>query len=108
VTGYTTRNILTLPIQDNSNRTAAVIQVINKKRGVFTREDEGLMMSLSRSAGQILRKAQLFSALLVEQRKVRRTANSAQPDVWSTTTTCSRFCVHLLFLRCVLPVRPRP
>jgi len=81
VTGYTTRNILTLPIQDNSNRTAAVIQVINKKRGVFTREDEGLMMSLSRSAGQILRKAQLFSALLVEQRKVRRTVNNPQPDV---------------------------
>jgi GAF domain-containing protein len=71
VTGYTTRNILTLPIQDNSNKTAAVIQITNKRKGDFTREDEGLMMTLARSAGQILRKAQLFSALLVEQRKTK-------------------------------------
>lgn len=71
VTGYQTRNILTLPIQDNKNRVAAVIQISNKKKGNFSREDETLMMSLSRSAGQILRKAQLFSALITEQRKTK-------------------------------------
>jgi GAF domain-containing protein len=90
VSNYKTHNVLTMPIIDNNNKVVAIIQLVNKKEindknvhllrsktkssnvsyTAFTLEDESLMNSLVSSAGQILRKAQVFESLLKEQRKI--------------------------------------
>jgi len=67
--GVQTHNLCVLPILDRANKVAGVIECINKQLGAFSSEDEELLLSLSRSAGEILRKAQLFEALRLEQRK---------------------------------------
>lgn len=68
--GFTTRSILTVPILDHNHKTHAVIQCVNKRsKSCFDENDEMLMISLAHSAAEILHKAELYEALVFEQRK---------------------------------------
>ncbi|MEZ4408908.1 MAG: sigma-54-dependent Fis family transcriptional regulator [Polyangiales bacterium] len=49
-TGFTTRNLLAVPIRDGERSIRGVMQVLNKRAGVFTREDEDFLQAL---AGQV-------------------------------------------------------
>ncbi len=68
-TGYRTRSVLCMPIFEpvRSSRTRpkilAVIQALNKRSGVFTREDEELMASLGAQLAITLVNSQLYLAL---------------------------------------------
>lgn len=55
----------------NTPKALAVIQVINKRDGSFTAEDEALMTSLARGAGVLLRKAQVHEQLVYTQRRTQ-------------------------------------
>lgn len=69
LSGFTTRNILTVPIIHN-HKPHAVIQCVNRREvPSFTAADEALMTSLAHSASEILHKAELYEALVLEQRK---------------------------------------
>jgi len=61
--GYRTKSILCMPIKGDEKSNYAiigVIQVINKKMGVFDEEDENIMDSFLSIAGPILQSSQLF------------------------------------------------
>lgn len=63
-TGFRTRNILAVPLQDASGRTFGVFQVLNKRRGQdFDKEDEALVRILGSIAAAGLESARLYEDL---------------------------------------------
>jgi serine/threonine protein kinase len=53
-TGFTTRNLLTLPMADGAGRRLGVFQVLNKRGGSFGSEDVEILAQLARSASQVV------------------------------------------------------
>ncbi len=62
-TGYRTRTMLTIPFYTKaSQRPLGVVQILNKKRGFFTRDDETFLRTFSNHAAVFIEKAQLQKA----------------------------------------------
>ena len=59
-TGFKTRTILCAPIINRKGQTIGVTEAINKKEGVFDREDEHLIKALSSQISVALENAQLY------------------------------------------------
>ncbi len=70
-TGYTTKNILCMPIRNLSHQIVGVFQVLNKFEGDFTQKDEDLLIAIGSSAGIALENANLFEKQkkLIEEQK---------------------------------------
>ncbi|MBI3988645.1 MAG: GAF domain-containing protein [candidate division NC10 bacterium] len=62
-TGYRTRTILCMPVHHKGGGIIGVLQVLNKKGGTFTKEDEGLLAILCSQAAIALENAQLYERL---------------------------------------------
>lgn len=58
--GYHTKSILCMPIKNNNQEIIGAFQVLNKLDGVFTRNDEDLLVAIGGSASIALENAQLF------------------------------------------------
>ena len=72
-TGYVTKTILCMPIRNIKHEIVGVFQVLNKQNGVFTSEDEDILVALGSSAGIALENTRLFNRqqkLLEEQKKL--------------------------------------
>lgn len=63
-TGYRTKTILCMPIMNNNREIIGAFQVINKIDGVFTKNDEDLLIAIGGSASIALENAQLFDQQL--------------------------------------------
>lgn len=63
-TGYKTKTILCMPIMNNNKEIIGAFQVINKIDGVFTKNDEDLLVAIGGSASIALENAQLFDKQL--------------------------------------------
>lgn len=63
-TGYRTKTILCMPIMNNNKEIIGAFQVINKIDGVFTKNDEDLLIAIGGSASIALENAQLFDKQL--------------------------------------------
>ncbi|MBF0144079.1 MAG: GAF domain-containing protein [Magnetococcales bacterium] len=59
-TGYFTRSILCVPIANKDGRTIGVTQVLNKKGGVFSEEDESRLRAFTAQVSIALENAKLF------------------------------------------------
>jgi HD-GYP domain-containing protein (c-di-GMP phosphodiesterase class II) len=59
-TGYRTQTILCVPMQNKMNEVIGVLQVLNKRDGVFTRQDEELLLALSSQAAVAIENAILY------------------------------------------------
>ncbi len=59
-TGYRTKTILCMPIKNNNQEIIGAFQVLNKVNGVFTKNDEDLLVAIGGSASIALENAQLF------------------------------------------------
>src|SRR6266851_3746040 len=59
-TGYFTRSILCVPIVDRSGKTVGVTQVLNKKGGLFTKDDEARLKAFTAQLAINLQSAKLF------------------------------------------------
>jgi phosphoserine phosphatase len=59
-TGYVTRCLLTVPLEGDDGQLTGVMQVINKRGGVFTAYDERLAEALAAQAGVALQRARLM------------------------------------------------
>lgn len=64
-TGFKTNTLLCMPIRNRKMEIIGVFQVLNKSQGVFTKQDEELMTTISSLAGVTLE-----NALLVNQQKL--------------------------------------
>ncbi|HEY9880241.1 MAG TPA: adenylate/guanylate cyclase domain-containing protein, partial [Leptolyngbyaceae cyanobacterium] len=83
-TGYTTRNILCMPVFDSGSRLIAVTQLINKQLGSFTSSDEEFMRAFNIQAGIALENAKLFEKVLVEKQYQKDILQSLSDAVIST------------------------
>lgn len=63
-TGYRTKTILCMPITNNNREIIGAFQVLNKVDGVFTKNDEDLLVAIGGSASIALENAQLFDQQL--------------------------------------------
>lgn len=63
-TGYKTKSILTMPLQNFSNDVIGVFQVLNRKSGSFTRDNENLLSAISFIAASAIE-----NAILIEEQK---------------------------------------
>ncbi|MFI5341729.1 MAG: HD-GYP domain-containing protein [Candidatus Methylomirabilales bacterium] len=59
-TGYRTRSMLCAPMLNKLNEVIGVLQVLNKRDGVFTAEDEDLLLALSSQAAVAVENAILY------------------------------------------------
>ncbi len=59
-TGYKTKTILCMPIKNNNKEIIGAFQVLNKKKGAFTKSDSDLLSAIGGSASIALENAQLF------------------------------------------------
>jgi serine phosphatase RsbU (regulator of sigma subunit) len=67
-TGFTTRNILCVPIQNKAAKTIAVLQLLNRKQGPFTADDTDFLLTLSGPVAMALENAQLHRELIEKER----------------------------------------
>jgi signal transduction histidine kinase len=61
-TGYDTRSVLCMPLYNHAGSRLGVIQLLNKKEGVFTKEDETFLQTFGNNASVFLEMAQLQKA----------------------------------------------
>lgn len=59
-TGYKTRSILAIPMSNKLSETIGVFQVLNKKDGPFTGDDEDLLAAVAVIAASAIENAQLY------------------------------------------------
>jgi signal transduction histidine kinase len=80
-TGYRTRSILCMPIYSRSGLKIGVIQLLNKKEGIFTLEDENFLKTFGNYAAVFIEMAQLQKArmdALEQSRKELERLNRAK------------------------------
>jgi adenylate cyclase len=63
-TGYYTRSILCMPVQNKAGQAIGVTQVLNKRGGPFTGDDEKRLRAFSAQAAIALENAQLFEDVM--------------------------------------------
>ncbi|MBI4055218.1 MAG: GAF domain-containing protein [Elusimicrobia bacterium] len=61
--GYRTRNLLAVPLKNREGKILGVFEVLNKKRGTFSREDCGLLQLLAAIASGAIENAKLCEEL---------------------------------------------
>jgi len=67
-TGYRTRSILSIPLLGREGEPVGVMQLLNKKGGVFDSNDEMAATSLAAQCAVALQRSQLTEALILKER----------------------------------------
>ena len=70
ITGYHTRNILSVPMRTLKQAVIGVFQVLNKREGKFTSEDEHFVQALANQAAIALENAQALTELEIRQQEL--------------------------------------
>ncbi|KAL0270207.1 UNVERIFIED_CONTAM: hypothetical protein PYX00_007686 [Menopon gallinae] len=83
-TGYKTKSILCMPIFQSSGNIIGVVQMVNKKTGVFTKEDESNFEMFAVYCGLALHHADLFDKIKKSEQKYK-----VALEVLSYHSTCS-------------------
>ncbi|OGR95983.1 MAG: hypothetical protein A2V88_17205 [Elusimicrobia bacterium RBG_16_66_12] len=63
ITGYQTRSVLAVPLRGRDGKALGVFEVLNKSKGAFTEEDEGLLRILATMAASFIENATLYEDL---------------------------------------------
>ncbi len=63
ITGYQTRSVLAVPLRGRDGKSLGVFEVLNKVKGSFTEEDEGLLRILATMAATFIENATLYEEL---------------------------------------------
>lgn len=71
-TGFTTKNVLCVPIQEPGGPTIGVFQVLNKRAGVFTATDEEILQILASQAARSMENALEWDHLKKDASSLRR------------------------------------
>jgi phosphoserine phosphatase RsbU/P len=69
--GYRTKSLLCLPIRNKDGETIGVLQLLNKKTGIFSRGDENMLGAISDHVALALENAQLHREMVHKQRMER-------------------------------------
>src|SRR5215468_1601001 len=86
ITGYHTRNILSVPMRTPKQEIIGVFQVLNKRDGKFSTEDEHFVQALANQAAIALENAQALTELETRQRELIEENLSLRKEVESRFT----------------------
>ena len=67
-TGFRTKSLLTVPMQGYEGEVVAVLQLVNKRGGDFTSEDESLALTFASLAGVVVQRQMLLDVYAVQQK----------------------------------------
>ncbi|CAN5664842.1 hypothetical protein BH09MYX1_BH09MYX1_16770 [soil metagenome] len=81
LSGYRTRTILAAPMKNHLGHTIGVIQVLNKKRGDFSKDDTELLSALATQAAVALDNARLFLETVQQNRELVATKKQLEARV---------------------------
>ncbi len=81
LSGYHTESILAAPLKNHLGRTIGVIQVLNKKDGAFTEDDEGLLASLVTQAAVSIDNSRLFLSTIQKNMQLVETKEQLEHRV---------------------------
>ncbi|MET0341502.1 MAG: GAF domain-containing protein [Polyangiales bacterium] len=79
--GYRTRSIMCVPMKNHHGRTLGVIQVLNKRDGYFTVEDESLLGALGAQAAVCVENSKLFLSVVGKNMELLETKNRLERKV---------------------------
>ena len=89
ITGYHTRNILSVPMRNNKREIIGVFQVLNKREGKFATEDEQFVSAMALHAGIALQNAQALSDLETRQQTLLEENQNLRKEVEERFTSKS-------------------
>ncbi|HLH32156.1 MAG TPA: sigma-54-dependent Fis family transcriptional regulator, partial [Terriglobia bacterium] len=89
ITGYHTRNILSVPLRTPKQDIIGVFQVLNKREGKFTTEDEHFVQALANQAAIALENAQALTELENRQQALIEENESLRKEVEERFTSKS-------------------
>ena len=76
--GYRTRSILCTPMKDNLGRIIGVLQVLNKREGFFTDEDQVLLEAMASQAGIAIENSKLYLSVVRKNQELLETQQNLQ------------------------------
>jgi signal transduction histidine kinase len=96
--GYKTKSVLCFPIKNKNDDVLGIIQLLNSKKGVFTKLDENFLNALSTHAALALQNADLVEQLLKSERisSLGKMANFLIQDIKKPILVSKRYTEHLL------------
>lgn len=80
-TGYRTRSTLCVPMKNRHGRTLGVVQVLNKRAGTFTPEDEALLTALAAQAAVSIENGKLFISVINKNMELLETQEQLERRV---------------------------
>jgi signal transduction histidine kinase len=80
-TGYRTTSALCVPIKNHQSRTAGVLQVVNKRTGYFTLDDEGMLSALAAQVAISLENSKLFLSVVGKNMELLETKERLEQKV---------------------------
>ena len=89
ITGYHTRNILSVPLRTLKQDIIGVFQVLNKREGKFTSEDEHFVQALANQAAIALENAQTLAELENRQQELIEENQTLRKEVEERFTSKS-------------------
>jgi Nif-specific regulatory protein len=89
LTGYHTRNILSVPLRTPKQEIIGVFQVLNKREGKFTTDDEHFVTALANQASIALENTQTLTQLESRQQELIEENQSLRKEVEERFTTKS-------------------
>jgi Nif-specific regulatory protein len=89
LTGFHTRNVLSVPLRNIRREITGVFQVLNKKDGKFSSEDEQLVEALALHAATALQNAKAMSELESRQQELIEENETLRKEVEDRYTTKS-------------------
>jgi signal transduction histidine kinase len=80
-TGFRTRSSLCVPVRNHSGTTIGVLQVLNKRTGYFTLDDEGMLCALAGQVGVSLENSKLFLSVVAKNMELLETKEQLEQKV---------------------------
>ncbi|MGK9368330.1 ATP-binding protein [Melioribacter sp. Ez-97] len=95
--GYETKNAITFPIKNREGEIIGVLQLLNSKRGEFSKDDEEVLNAMSIHAAIALQNAEMVERLLKVERvqSLGKMANFLIQDIKKPILVSKRYAEHL-------------
>jgi len=80
-TGYRTRSTLCVPMKNHHGRTIGVVQVLNKRDGYFTPDDEAMLSALASQAAVSIENSKLFLSVVAKNIELLETKERLEEKI---------------------------
>ncbi len=70
ISGYRTQTVVAVPLRDQQGQVRGVVQALNKRQGLFSKEDERYLLALTEHAALALENARLHAALAADYQRL--------------------------------------